>query len=233
MSAPFFVFQFSLSGVPFLTISSAEILHIMLCWSKKDVEASWYHKISSTLQCIVHSQSTFQLESFKNSLIDPLGLTMEKTNWFLWPFYSFSTAGCSTWLRDRDSRASDWICLTPPPFPKWVTPELLLRWLLQLDHTAPEVTLLLCSAGMRSQLRRLDTFRVNDSETIKTSWNISGFYEGERSNTHFHPSMGRIKSNQIMYWKSRKHSVRTIDVLLPTHLLWRWDPSNPKIYKYL
>lgn len=97
----------------FLTISSAQILHIMLCWSKKDVEVSWYNKISSTLQCIVHSQSTFQQESFKNSLIDLLGLTMEKTNWFLWPFCSFSTAGCSTWLRDRQQ--SEWLDLPDSP----------------------------------------------------------------------------------------------------------------------
>lgn len=220
MPAPFLVFDALSEWSFFLTISSAQILHIivhnvtlriMMCWSKKDVEVSWHNKTCSTLQGIVHSPSTFQLQSFKSSLIDPLGLTKEKINSFLWPFCSFSSAGCSAWLRNRDNRASGWVCLIPPPFSKQFSSaghtRIIIKVTFAVRLRGPWGYPAAMSAGMRSQLMHLDTFRINDSETIKGSWNMSGFYEGERSNTHFPPRLGRIRTNQgnvkeIIYQKA-------------------------------
>lgn len=155
---------------------------------------SWCNKTCSTLQFIVHSQSTFQLQSFKNSPIDPLGLTMEGINSFLWPFCSFSTAGCRAWLRNRDNRASDRICLTSPHFPKQFSSAGHTRIIIKVTfavrlHDPWGHPVAAMPAGMRSQLMHLDTFRINDSETIKGSWNMSGFYKGESSNTHFPPRL--------------------------------------------
>lgn len=222
MSAPFLVFEIlSEWSFFFLPISSAQILHIrvhnvtlyiMICWSKRDVEVSWYSKMSSTLQCIEHSQSTFQLEGFKNSFIDPLRLTMEKINGFLWPFCAFSMAGCSAWLRNRDNRTSDWICLTPPPFPKQYSLAGHTRLIIKVTFAVRLHGPWGYPAALFSRNEvSADAFGYIQSQWLRNNKKIlkymSGFIERESSNTHFHPRMGRIQSNQgnvkeIAFWKA-------------------------------
>lgn len=147
-------------------------------------------------------------------------------------------AGCSTCLRNRDNRVSDWICLTPPSFPKQYSLAGHTRLIIKVAFAVRLHGPWGYSAALFSRNEvSADAFRYIQSQWLRKNRKalkyMLGFYEGERSNTHFHPRMGRIRSNQenvkdVTYWKAENTFCEN-NVLLPSHLLWRKDPSNPTI----
>lgn len=147
------------------------------------------------------SPSTFQLKSFRNSFIGPLRLMMGNINIFLWPFSSFSWAGCSTCIRNMDNSISDWTCLTPPPFPR----QYSLAGHNSLNINVTVAISLQGPWGFPAALFSTDAVSAGVLGSVQRQWcrNIkkvlkytSGSCKGERSNPHFHLMMGRTRSNQ-------------------------------------
>ena len=126
---------------------------------------------------------------------------MGKINRFLWPFSSFSWAGCSTCLWNTDNRVSAWTCLTPPPFAKQYSSAGHTRLIIKVTFAIS----LKGPWGFPAALFSTDEVSAGALGSIQRQWrrNIkkvlkyrSGSYEWERSNPHFYPMMGRIRSNQ-------------------------------------
>lgn len=126
---------------------------------------------------------------------------MGKRNSFLWPFSSFSWAGCSTCLRNTDNSVSDWTCLTPPTFPRQYSlaghTRLIIKVTFAISLQGPQ--------GFLATLFSMDEVSAAALGSIQRQWHrnmkkvfkyMAGSCKGEGSNPHFHPMMGRIRSTQ-------------------------------------